>query len=106
VLEDEVTDKWPKDYTALPFPSLPNKEAWEGTVAARARILDPDFHGGKTEAIRLVVEWKEEELELPPFAHRPARKWVRRTAIPGDWIEFRNFKEANQFVQAYKRLEQ
>jgi hypothetical protein len=97
---------WPKDYIALPFPNLPSKLAWEGTVMARARIHDPDFHGGNTEAIRLVVEWKEEEFTLEPWRQFPARKVKRRIPVPGPWIEFRNFKEANQFVQAYKRLGQ
>lgn len=102
---------WPKDYVRIPFPHFPlerntyrpSKLRWEGVVADRARIRDPDFHGGKTEAIRLIVGHVTEEIPPPHWA-LPGRKFLRRTPVVGPWIEFRNHKEANAFVQAYRRL--
>lgn len=93
---------WPKDYVRLPSPNFPDtpegrRMYWENIVADRARITDPMFHGGNTEAIRLIVGW--EEKESPYF-----RGYMQRIPIPGEWIEFRNFKQANAYVQAVKRL--
>lgn len=99
-----MSDPLPKDYVRVPFPSLPHKQAWEPLVLERCKIMDPDFHGGKTEAIRLTIGWREEEVDIPAIGRWPGRKGVRRTPIPGEWIEFRNFKEANAFVQAVKRM--
>lgn len=103
---------WPKHYYRIPFPYFPpatgwypDERRWEGTVADRARISDPQFHGGKTEAIRLIVGYTVEELPPPPWA-KPGMKYERRIPVVGEWIEFRNHKEANAFVQAYKRLSQ
>lgn len=100
-----MTD-WPKDYTRVPFPPLAGKERWEDAVADRAQIRDPDFHGGKREAIRMIVGYTEEPFTVPAFGRYTARKLVKRTPVPGDWIEFRDHKEANAFVQAWKRLGQ
>jgi hypothetical protein len=94
---------WPKDYYWLPFPSLPQPQRWEGVVKDRARINDPDFHGGKTEAIRMIVEWREEPVHIPAYGPYPPRMGTRRIPVVGPWIEFRNFKEANAYVQLWKR---
>lgn len=102
----------PKDYVRLPFPVFQGsvveiqKKRWEGVVADRARIYDRDFHGGKTEAIRLIVGWTDETIILPGFGGHAPRPYTRSVPVAGPWIEFRNFKEANAFVQAYKRLGQ
>lgn len=92
----------PKGYARLPFPNFPDtpegrRMYWQNTVVDRARIMDPMFHGGNTEAIRLIIGW--EEKENPYF-----RGLWRKMPISGDWIEFRTFKEANAYVQAVKRL--
>jgi hypothetical protein len=106
-VEDAVS--LPKDYVLIPMPSFQGsysevgKKRWDGIVHARARILDPDFHGGKTEAIRVITGWAEEEIPPPAWA-QPGRKFIRRTPVLSDWIEFRNFKDANAYVQAVRRL--
>lgn len=93
----------PKDYVWLPMP--PHEQyKWEGVVHSRARIQNPDFHGGKTEAIRMIVDHKEEEIRAPTWTITGRMQFYRRVPVHGDWIEFRNFKEANAFVQAWKRL--
>jgi hypothetical protein len=63
-----IGDTWPPHYERLPFPSFGGfhgewRLSWNGVVADRARILDPMFHGGNTEAIRLRV-WVEEDHPL------------------------------------------
>jgi hypothetical protein len=95
-----IGDTWPPHYERLPFPTFGGfhgewRLSWNGVVADRARILDPMFHGGNTEAIRLRI-WVEEDHPLV------------RTRVPrgvGEWIEFRNFKDANAYVQMIKRLD-
>ena len=91
---------WPAHYSRLQFPDFGNHDAnrkfsWDGIVADRARIRDPQFHGGKTEAIRLYDKSKDEP--------HPQYPWIIKRGV-SEWIEFRNFKDANAFVQAYKRL--
>lgn len=93
-----MTDKLPDGYKPLPLPSWDNADAektnsWYGVVHSRARILDPQFYGGKTEAIRMIVG-RETHKDYT---------WIKQP-IPGPWIEFRNFKEANAFVQVWKRM--
>jgi hypothetical protein len=90
---------FPKDYAIVPLPSLPAKQSWNGVVYARAQIRDPDFHRGNREAIRLFLGWEVVEGTLPD-----GRKTRGRKPILGDWIEFRDFKTANAYVQAVKRL--
>lgn len=93
----------PKDYVWLPMP--PHEQyKWEGVVHSRARIQNPDFHGGKTEAIRMIVGHEEKPITVPAFGLFPARRFYRREPVAGEWLEFRNFKEVNAFVQAWKRL--
>jgi hypothetical protein len=89
----------PKDYKWVPFPALSAKESWTGTVHQRAQITDPQFHRGNREAIRLLLGFEVVDATLPD-----GRTLRTRKPVIGDWIEFRDFKTANAYVQAVKRM--
>lgn len=96
----------PHGYEEIPFPNLPPKQSWDGVVFCRAKIRDPDFHRGNKEAICMVAGFREETIVMPGFHAYAPQPWTRRYPIPGEWIEFRDFKAANAYVQVVKRVSQ